>query len=70
MTVVNLHDKAEIEAKTQALTEASGKLAERAYAQQQQPPGGGAGEAAGEKRETAKEEVVDAEFEEVDDNKR
>ena len=64
-------DKAEIEAKTQALTEASGKLAERAYAQQQQQqPGGGAGEAAGEKRETAKEEVVDAEFEEVDDNKR
>jgi molecular chaperone DnaK len=68
-------DKADIEAKTQALTEASGKIAERAYAQQQ-PPGGeaeGGAEAAaggGEKAEGAKEEVVDAEFEEVDDNKR
>jgi len=69
-------DKADIEAKTQALTEASGKIAERAYAQQQ-PAGGaeaeGGAEAAaggGEKAEGAKEEVVDAEFEEVDDNKR
>jgi molecular chaperone DnaK len=68
-------DKADIEAKTQALTEASGKIAERAYAQQQ-PAGGeaeGGAEASaggGEKRESAKEEVVDAEFEEVDDNKR
>ncbi|MEJ2566991.1 MAG: molecular chaperone DnaK [Gammaproteobacteria bacterium] len=69
-------DKAEIEAKTQALTEASGKIAERAYGQQQ--PGAGAGaeggaEASaggGEQKEGAKEEVVDAEFEEVDDNKR
>jgi molecular chaperone DnaK len=68
-------DKADIEAKTQALTEASGKIAERAYAQQQ-PPGGAGAEGAeasaagGEQHEGAKEEVVDAEFEEVDDNKR
>jgi molecular chaperone DnaK len=68
-------DKADIEAKTQALTEASGKIAERAYAQQQ-PAGGGAeggpeaSAAGGEKQQSAKEEVVDAEFEEVDDNKR
>jgi len=67
-------DKADIEAKTQALTEASGKIAERAYSQQQQAGGGAAGpEAAaggGEQKESAKEEVVDAEFEEVDENKR
>jgi molecular chaperone DnaK len=73
-------DKADIEAKTQALTEASGKIAERAYAQQQQAEGGAAGAGAeqasaagGEQHEAgggAKEEVVDAEFEEVDDNKR
>jgi len=67
-------DKADIEAKTQALTEASGKIAERAYAQQQPAGGaeaeGGAAAGGGEKAEGAKEEVVDAEFEEVDDNKR
>jgi molecular chaperone DnaK len=69
-------DKAAIESKTQALAEASGKIAERAYAQQGQQgqPGAGApgGESASEaKAESgAKEEVVDAEFEEVDDNKR
>ncbi len=65
-------DKAAIEAKTQALTEASGKIAERAYAQQgQQGAGAGGEKAASEKAEGGgKEEVVDAEFEEVDDNKR
>ncbi len=68
-------DKADIEAKTQALTEASGKIAERAYAQQQPAGGEAAGGAeasagGGEKQQGPKEEVVDAEFEEVDDNKR
>lgn len=63
-------DKTAIESKTQALAEASGKLAERMYAQQ------GAGEeqgAGGGERSTARsgdEEVVDAEFEEVDDSKK
>ncbi len=59
-------DKADIEAKTQALAEASHKLAERMYTQQagEQPSGAGAGAAGGKK---ADEDVVDAEFEEVKD---
>ena len=74
--VMKSDDKADIEAKTQALAEASGKIAERAYGQQGQQAGGAeagaeaAGETGGgEKAEGAKEEVVDAEFEEVDDKK-
>ena len=70
-------DKAAIEQKTQALAEASGKVAERAYAQQQSDAGAGGAEAsAGESAEAgaqtgeAKDNVVDAEFEEVkEDNK-
>jgi len=65
-------DKDEIEAKTQKLTEASGKMAERLYAQQQ--PEGEAAQAAGGAEgatESAKEEdVVDAEFEEIKDDKK
>ncbi len=65
-------DKEAIEAKTKTLTEASGKMAEKLYAQQGQQEGaetGGAGaeQAAGGK---AEEDVVDAEFEEVDENKK
>jgi len=61
-------DKAVIEAKTEALTEAAGKIAEKAYAEQQgaaegAQPESGQGEAA------ADEDVVDAEFEEVKDSK-
>src|SRR3569833_77044 len=68
-------DKEAIEAKTQALTEASGKLAERMYAAEQGQAGGAAGSGAqaegGAKREGgAKEDVVDAEFEEVNGDKR
>jgi len=62
-------DKAAIESKTQVLSEKSGKLAERLYAQQ-----GQAGEAAGEGEQAEagaeKDEVVDAEFEEVNDDKK
>ncbi len=62
-------DKDAIEAKTTALTELSGKLAERAYAQQAGDEGAadGSEQAAPE----ADDSVVDAEFEEVkeDDNK-
>jgi molecular chaperone DnaK len=59
-------DKADIEAKTQALAEASHKLAEQMYAQQQGTQAGEAGPgAAGGKK--ADEDVVDAEFEEVKD---
>ncbi len=60
-----------IEAKTKALTDASAKMAERLYAekgaaQQQGAPAGDAG--AGQK--SADDNVVDAEFEEVDDSKK
>ncbi|GAB3023230.1 molecular chaperone DnaK [Bowmanella dokdonensis] len=60
-------DKAEIEAKTQALIEASGKLMEVAQAKQAQQ--GAEGEAQASK--AGDDDVVDAEFEEVkDDNKK
>src|SRR5512139_1178688 len=61
-------DKGAIEAKTQALAEASGKMAERLYAQQ-----GAAGQAGGESAQASsggKDDVVDAEFEEVDEKKK
>jgi molecular chaperone DnaK len=61
-------DKGAIEAKSQALAEASGKMAERLYAQQ-----GAAGQAGGESAQASsggKDDVVDAEFEEVDEKKK
>ncbi len=63
-------DKDAIEAKLTALTESSGKLAERAYAQASAAEG--TADAAGPSADTAAagDDVVDAEFEEVkDDNK-
>ena len=63
-------DKDAIEAKTQALTEASGKLAERMYQQQAGAEGATADAAAGAESATADDDVVDAEFEEVDDSKK
>ncbi|MEM1243725.1 MAG: molecular chaperone DnaK [Pseudomonadota bacterium] len=76
-------DKADIEAKTQALTEASNKMAEKLYSQTGGPgpdmAGAQAQQAAGGEQQqsqssqdtaNAKEgDVVDAEFEEVDDKK-
>jgi len=63
-------DKDVIEKKTEALAEASGKLAERMY-QQQGPEGAeGAPGAEAEGASAADDDVVDAEFEEVDDNKK
>jgi len=68
-------DKAAIDHKTEALTELAGKLAERLYAAQ----AGGAAEAAGAGHESSSgssesgksgEDVVDAEFEEVKDDKK
>lgn len=59
-------DKDDIEAKTAALSEASAKLAERAYAENAEA---GAGEAAAEDTAQA-DDVVDAEFEEVDDDNK
>ncbi|AKA39197.1 molecular chaperone DnaK [Yersinia ruckeri] len=60
---VKSEDKAEIEAKTQALVQVSGKLLE--MAQQQQAAAGEAGDANAKKED----DVVDAEFEEVKDKK-
>jgi molecular chaperone DnaK len=62
-------DKDAIEAKTKALAEASGKMAERLYAQKGAE--GGAEEAAQPQggAEKTDDDVVDAEFEEVKDNK-
>jgi molecular chaperone DnaK len=62
-------DKAEIEAKTQALTEASSGLAQRMYAKQAEQAQAGEAEASGDS-DSADSDAVDAEFEEVkDDNK-
>ena len=65
-------DKDLIESKTKALTDASGKMAEKLYAQNQ---GEGSGDApdntqAESSSKTSGDDVVDAEFEEVDDNKK
>jgi molecular chaperone DnaK len=57
-------DKDDIEAKTTALTEAAAKIAEQAYAENAE-----AGAATEETAEAA-DDVVDAEFEEVDDDKK
>ena len=70
-TAVTGDDRAEIEAKMQTLTEVSGKLAERAYQKSQggdgpaaENGGDGSGGAAGT------DDVVDAEFEEVRDDRQ
>jgi molecular chaperone DnaK len=67
--VMRSDDKDAIEAKTNALTELSGKLAERVYAQKGGADAAGAAEA---HQATAEPEhdVVDAEFEEVKDDKK
>jgi molecular chaperone DnaK len=60
-------DKDEIEAKTQALAEASHKLAEQMYGQQQGGAEAGAQPGAGAAGGKSDDDVVDAEFEEVKD---
>ncbi len=62
-------DKDDIEAKTQKLTEASSKLAEKLYAEQAQPAEGAQAAPEGESAES-QEDVVDAEFEEVKEDKQ
>ena len=66
-------EQVEIEAKTKALTDASAKMAERLYAEQAQQ-GGEAGaeasQAGAEQASGANDDVVDAEFEEVKENKK
>ena len=71
--VLKADDKEAIEAKTSALTELSGKLAERVYAQKAETEGAPSETAADATQESAAAEgdVVDAEFEEVkDDDKK
>jgi molecular chaperone DnaK len=64
--VMDSSDKDKIEAKTKALTDASAKMAEKLYADQGAAPGA---EATGEQQSSAADDdVVDAEFEEVDDS--
>ena len=62
-------DKDTIEAKTNALMEASQKLGEKVYAEQQAQQSGGA-EAQPQAEKTVDAEVVDAEFEEVKSDKK
>ncbi|UAW97996.1 molecular chaperone DnaK [Halopseudomonas nanhaiensis] len=61
-------DKAEIEAKINALSEASGPLVQKMYAEQAQAAQGA--EAGGDAGQDGADDVVDAEFEEVKDNKK
>ncbi len=73
-TAMKGEDKDEIEAKTKELAEASGKLAERVYAQKGGEQAGGAEAQPGAEAESgassSKEDVVDAEFEEVNNDKK
>ena len=62
-------DVADIEAKTQQLGEVSGKIAGQAYQADQQAPGAGAGGGA-RPDGAASDNVVDADFEEVKDDKK
>ncbi|MBL1264175.1 molecular chaperone DnaK [Methylomicrobium sp. RS1] len=62
--------KSEIESKTNALTELSGKLAERVYAQKSASESGAQAGAHSASEHAADDGVVDAEFEEVKDDKK
>ena len=70
-------DKEAIESKLQLLTESSGKLAERAYAQASAGDdsggdadgGGDSGNSNSKSKSSSGDDVVDAEFEEVKDDK-
>ncbi len=63
-------DKTEIEAKTEALTAASHKLAEQAYADASGTDAGAEAAGGDQPEATAGDDVVDAEFEEVKDDKK
>ncbi|MBE9568260.1 MAG: molecular chaperone DnaK, partial [Proteobacteria bacterium] len=67
-TALEGDDKDAIEAKTTALTEAAGKIAEKAYAEKQAEDGGQPGAEQAGSAEAA-DDVVDAEFEEVKEGK-
>jgi molecular chaperone DnaK len=67
-TAAKGNDKAAMEAATQKLTEASGSLAQKMYAEQQAQQAQGADEQQADN--AADGDVVDAEFEEVKDDKK
>lgn len=69
--VLDKDDKDVIETKTQALAQVSGKLAEKMYAQADAAAGADSAAEAGESASNtaSDDDVVDAEFEEVDENK-
>ena len=69
-TALKGDDKDAIAAKTTKLTEVAGKLAEKAYAAQQAAGAAGPETASASKPEASKDDVVDAEFEEVKDDKK
>jgi len=71
-TALDGNDKAAIEEKTQKLTEVSSKLAERVYQQsaEQAQAAESESEASNPGADDEAENVVDAEFEEVDDDKK
>jgi len=66
---IESNNKDDIETKTQTLTEAAGKIAEKAYAEQAAKAQAGAADAGGQQSEgkAGDDDVVDAEFEEVKD---
>ncbi|MEH6387466.1 MULTISPECIES: molecular chaperone DnaK [Pseudomonas] len=66
-TAIKGDDKADIEAKINALSEASGPLVQKMYAEQAQAAQGGESEA--DAGQEGADDVVDAEFEEVKDKK-
>ena len=69
-TALKGDDKDAIAAKTTKLTEVAGKLAEKAYAAEQAAGGAGPEAASASKAEADKDDAVDAEFEEVKDDKK
>ena len=69
-TALKGDDKDAISAKTTKLTEVAGKLAEKAYAAEQAAGAAGPETASTPKPEASKDDAVDAEFEEVKDDKK
>ncbi len=67
--VIKGEDLEQIEIKTKALTDASAKMAERLYAEKGAEQGAPGADAA-QQQSAADDDVVDAEFEEVDDAKK
>ena len=64
------NDKEVIDEKSRKLAEVAGKLAEKAYQQAAAEAAGGEDKSAGGNNGAGNDDVVDAEFEEVDDNKK